>query len=155
MIIRTRCLRAASRAPSISHPDLLRPALCSPSSSKSFSSTSRCRSRIGGAPLSLPAEVNLRILEPPPQRNKAVTRVQLPKTVEVEGPLGMHRLPKQSTAELRAGKMTLQLPPYMSLEHNKETKKATLSVLDREERKQREMWGSSTSPAPLPSQPTT
>lgn len=37
--------------------------------------------------------------------------------------------------------MSVQLPPYMSLEHNKETRKATLSVLDREERKQREMWG--------------
>lgn len=37
--------------------------------------------------------------------------------------------------------MSVQLPPYMSLEHNQETRKATLSVLDREERKQREMWG--------------
>lgn len=31
----------------------------------------------------------------------------------------------------------------MTLEHNEETRKATLSVLDREERKQREMWGMS------------
>lgn len=37
--------------------------------------------------------------------------------------------------------MSVNLPPYMSLEHNKETRKAILSVLDREERKQREMWG--------------
>lgn len=42
--------------------------------------------------------------------------------------------------------MSVQLPPYMSLEHNKETRKATLSVLDREERKQREMWGMSCPP---------
>ena len=41
------------------------------------------------------------------------------------------------------GKMTLQLPPYMSLDHDKETRKASLSILDREERKQREMWGMS------------
>lgn len=31
----------------------------------------------------------------------------------------------------------------MTLEHNEETRKATLSVLNREERKQREMWGMS------------
>ncbi|KAK4696889.1 large subunit ribosomal protein L6, partial [Lecanoromycetidae sp. Uapishka_2] len=37
--------------------------------------------------------------------------------------------------------MTVQLPPYMTLEHNKETRKASLSILDREVRKQREMWG--------------
>jgi len=29
----------------------------------------------------------------------------------------------------------------MSLTHNKYTKKATLSILDPKERKQREMWG--------------
>ena len=44
-------------------------------------------------------------------------------------------------SNIPAGKMSVQLPPYMSLEHNKDTRKATLSVLDREERKQREMWG--------------
>ncbi|CAF9936968.1 MAG: hypothetical protein ALECFALPRED_007022 [Alectoria fallacina] len=37
--------------------------------------------------------------------------------------------------------MSVQLPPYMSLDHDKETRKASLSILDREERKQREMWG--------------
>ena len=39
--------------------------------------------------------------------------------------------------------MSVQLPPYMSLDHDKETRKASLSILDREERKQREMWGMS------------
>ena len=41
--------------------------------------------------------------------------------------------------------MTVQIPPYMSLDHDKETRKATLNILDREERKQREMWGMSAS----------
>lgn len=40
-----------------------------------------------------------------------------------------------------AGKIPLELPPYMSLEYNKETGKASLSILDRNNRKQREMWG--------------
>lgn len=51
---------------------------------------------------------------------------ELPKTVEIIGPLG---------------KMSVQLPPYMSLDHDKETRKASLRILDREQRKQREMWG--------------
>lgn len=41
--------------------------------------------------------------------------------------------------------MSVQLPPYMSIQHNKDTRKVTLSILDREQRKQREMWGMSTS----------
>ena len=37
--------------------------------------------------------------------------------------------------------MSVKLPPYMSLDHNAKTRKASLSILDREQRKQREMWG--------------
>ena len=51
--------------------------------------------------------------------------------------------------DVPAGKIPLQLPPYMSLEHNKETGKASLSILDRNNRKQREMWGMSPLELPL------
>lgn len=44
--------------------------------------------------------------------------------------------------------MSLELPPYMSLEHNEATRKASLSILDRNVRHQREMWGMS-GPEPL------
>ena len=54
-------------------------------------------------------------------------------------------MPKTFLADLSSGKMTVQIPPYMSLDHNKETRKAILSILNREERKQREMWGMSPS----------
>lgn len=37
--------------------------------------------------------------------------------------------------------MVMQLPPYASLVHDQMKRKATLSVLDAGERKQREMWG--------------
>lgn len=37
--------------------------------------------------------------------------------------------------------MVMQLPPYASLVHDQTNRKATLSVLDAGERKQREMWG--------------
>lgn len=41
------------------------------------------------------------------------------------------------------GKMSVKLPPYMKLDHDRDTRKASLSILDREQRKQREMWGTS------------
>ena len=56
--------------------------------------------------------------------------------------IGLH-LEGEAFADFRAGKMSVQLPPYMSLDHDKDTRKASLSILDREERKQREMWGMS------------
>ncbi|KAL9135587.1 MAG: hypothetical protein Q9175_003219 [Cornicularia normoerica] len=126
MILRSNCLRASSRNVSMLLPDFLVPALFSPHTSRPFSSTSRCRSRIGSAPLSLPQGVDLRFLEPPARIKQYNTMTELPKTVEIIGPLG---------------KMSVQLPHYMSLDHDKETRKASLSILDREERKQREMWG--------------
>lgn len=88
MIIRSNRLYAAPRGASILPPDFLVPASFSRIPIRPLSSTSRCRSRIGGAPLSLPAEVNLRILDIPAQRNKGITRTEQPRTVEVEGPLG-------------------------------------------------------------------
>ncbi|KAK0515135.1 hypothetical protein JMJ35_002514 [Cladonia borealis] len=126
MTIRFNQLLAAHRRAAVILPDFLLPAFSSPRTSKSFSSTSKCRSRIGSEPLSLPPNVDLQILDPPVQKNKSVALTEQPKIVEVKGPLG---------------KMTVQIPPYMSLDHDKETRKATLNILDREERKQREMWG--------------
>ena len=39
------------------------------------------------------------------------------------------------------GKRTVPIPPYMTLNQDVETKKATLIVQDKDVRKQREMWG--------------
>jgi len=68
-------------------PDFLLPAFAQLGPRRNFSSSLRCRSRIGGAPLSIPPEVNLRLLEPPPKR-KTVSRVEPLQIIEVEGPLG-------------------------------------------------------------------
>lgn len=126
MILRFNCLRTGSRTTPSLLPDFLVPALSSPHSSRPLSSTARCRSRIGSAPLSLPEGVDLRLLETPVKQRKAISRIEPPKTVEITGPLG---------------KMSVKLPPYMSLDHNTKTRKASLSILDRKQRKQREMWG--------------
>ena len=127
-------------------PDFLVPGLYARYPAKSLSSTSRCRSRIGSAPLSLPIEVNLRVVEPSPQKNSAVAKAEPRRTVEVEGPLGMR--PALSFAFITVlsstGKISLQLPPYMSIDHNETTRKVGLNILNRRERKQREMWGTCT-----------
>ena len=143
MIIRSTRMLSATRGATLLLPDFLVPVLSSNGTSRSFSSTSKCRSRIGGAPLSLPAEVEIQILEPLAQKKKDAVMTELVKTVEVKGPLGTRNPPRKHTQVLiwTIGKMTVQLPPYMSLSHDKEKRKATLSILDREQRKQREMWG--------------
>ena len=87
-ILRPRLLRGAIPLPL----DFLVPAVSVRTTVRSFSRTSKCDSRVGSAPLSIPPEVNMRILDPPKQ--KIISRSQPPKVVEVEGPLGLssHRM---------------------------------------------------------------
>jgi large subunit ribosomal protein L6 len=74
----------------------------------------------------LPPDVTLRIIEPPARPQQLVTRAEVPRIVEVEGPLG---------------KISVKLPSYMNLSQDETTRKATLTISDHKERKQREMWG--------------
>ncbi|KAL8708890.1 MAG: hypothetical protein Q9225_007535 [Loekoesia sp. 1 TL-2023] len=112
-------------------PDFLLPAfqVLPRSSIRPLSTSAPRASRVGAAPIAVPPEVNLRLLEPPKRRGP-VTRIEPPKTIEVQGPLG---------------KASVQLPPYVSYALNDATRKATLSVLDRKVRDQREMWGTTRS----------
>ncbi|KAL8905259.1 MAG: hypothetical protein Q9171_006735 [Xanthocarpia ochracea] len=96
---------------------------------RSFASSAPRTSRVGAAPIALPPEVNLRLLDPPKRRG-AVTRVEPPKTIEIEGPLG---------------KASVQLPPFVSYSIDDAAKKATLSVIDKKSRDQRELWGTTRS----------
>jgi len=43
----------------------------------------------------------------------------------------------------QTGILSMQLPPFMGLEHDTTTRKASLKVQDPEIRHQREMWGGS------------
>jgi len=40
----------------------------------------------------------------------------------------------------------MAVPGYLKIEHDELARKATLKIADREERKQREMWGMSNEP---------
>ena len=94
---------------------------------RSFSTTRLCRSKIGSAPLSVPQEVKFSILPSAVVRSgRGVSRDGQGSTVEISGPLGT---------------MKMNIPAYMSIEENPENRTRTLSILDANDRKQREMWG--------------
>lgn len=96
MIIRYNQLEVAPRGALIALPGFLVPAFFRPQQSRFISTTPRCRSRIGSAPLSLPPDVDLRILEPPPLRNNDIFRADPPRKVEVQGPLGLLKCPHRA-----------------------------------------------------------
>ncbi|KAL8781020.1 MAG: hypothetical protein Q9213_006197 [Squamulea squamosa] len=112
-------------------PDFLVPAFkVIPSSTRRFFASSAPRtSRVGAAPIALPPDVNLRLLDPP-RRRGSVTRVEPSKTIEIDGPLG---------------RASVQLPPFVSYNIDDTAKKASLSILDKKSRDQREMWGTTRS----------
>ncbi|KAL8809139.1 MAG: hypothetical protein Q9200_003686 [Gallowayella weberi] len=102
-------------------PDFLIPAFqVTPSPARRFATSAPQSSRVGAAPIAIPPDVNLRLLDPP-KRKGAITRVEPPKTIEIEGPLGS------------------AIAQYSG------AKKATLTVLDKKQRDQREMWGTTRS----------
>jgi large subunit ribosomal protein L6 len=124
---RRRCVSALknSRSTEISIPAFLLPAFHQQSSS--FSTSSPYQSKIGSAPLSLPPDVNFHIVEAPVQKKGArVSRTQEGATVHIEGPLG---------------KLSMPIPAYMNIISDEAKRTYSLSILDQEERKQREMWG--------------
>ena len=122
--------------------DFLAPGLCSGSWVKPFSSTSNRRSRIGSAPLSLPTEVNLRVIEPPPVKQSVIRKAEPRRTIEVEGPRGMQLgVPNPVIPLMRTGKISFEIPPFISIDHDQSTRKVALAIANRNERKQREMWG--------------
>ena len=126
-------------------PDFLIPAFSytSASRSRSFSTSLPRASRVGAAPIGLPEGVNIQVIEPP-KRKGVVTRVEPPKTIAIEGPLGTYgqiEALMQMVTNFGQGKASVSLPPFLSFAVNGKTRKAALSVQDRKIRKQREMWG--------------
>lgn len=93
---RATLTRVAEVSQTTSVPDFLLPAFAHLGPRRNFSNSLRCRSRIGSAPVSIPPEVNLRLLEPP-LRRKALSRIEPAQVIEVEGPLG-----KSNSASLEA-----------------------------------------------------
>jgi len=76
--------------------------------------------------LSIPPEVNFIVTEPQTVKAGLRRTVSTRPTVTIEGPLG---------------KLTMTIPQFVKLEHDKAARKAVVSVEDKEVRNQREMWG--------------
>ncbi|KAF2098358.1 ribosomal protein-like protein L6 [Rhizodiscina lignyota] len=93
-----------------------------PSRQRTFSSSSQCKSKIGSAPLSIPAEVTFTIMPPPPSAKQVQGRGM--STVHIKGPLG---------------ELHYDIPPYITIDQS--TNKPTLGIQDAKVRHQREMWG--------------
>lgn len=53
-------------------------------------------------------------------------RRNITPTVQIKGPLG---------------ELSMTIPSYLKIDHDVTSRKATVSVLDAQERQQREMWG--------------
>ncbi|KAI9663596.1 MAG: hypothetical protein M1829_006055 [Trizodia sp. TS-e1964] len=97
------------------------------SQSRTFSATSIQSSRIGGTPLSLPPDVDIRVLKlPVPKNGKRLNQEQPREFLEVQGPLGV---------------MSIDLPPFVNFEMDPASRRALVTVQDRTIRQQREMWG--------------
>jgi large subunit ribosomal protein L6 len=73
-------------APAITLPSFLVPAF--KAGPRHFSSSTNHASQIGRAPLSIPPEVNFRVLDPPVKTNGKYTAEIAKRSVEIEGPLG-------------------------------------------------------------------
>lgn len=134
MEVTKRCIRS-SRAIStawtprdVTLPAFLVPAFAQRSRQTSaFSTSSRCASKVGRAPLSLPPDVTFQIHQtPPPKAGRQVSRTQVGSTVNVKGPLG---------------EMSMQIPSFVSIESTGKARTYTLSVLNKEDKDQRAMWG--------------
>jgi large subunit ribosomal protein L6 len=107
-------------------PAFLVPAFYPASRARTFSATTACCSKLGRTPLSIPEGVEL-VIGDPKTKKDATTYMKISKRqVTVSGPLG---------------KLDLDVPPFVKLDHDEVGRRLTLSVQDREVKQQREMWG--------------
>lgn len=93
---------------------------------RQFSNTVSRPSKLGRTPISIPPGVEILIGEPKVKKDPT-TYLRIPKrTVTVQGPLG---------------KLDLEIPPYLKIDHDAESRKAVLSIENIAEKCQMEMWG--------------
>ncbi|RYP75785.1 hypothetical protein DL769_003741 [Monosporascus sp. CRB-8-3] len=92
---------------------------------RQFSNTAKRPSKLGRTPISIPPGVEILISEPMVKKDPT-TYLRIPKrTVTVQGPLG---------------KLDLEVPPYLKIDHDAEARRAVLSIENGEVKQQNEMW---------------
>lgn len=125
---RRRVLEAAASVTSTSSvvtlPGFLVPAF--QRTTKQFSTTTTRPSKLGRTPLSIPPGVEITIGEPFIKRDMTQWKQQPKRKVTVQGPLGQ---------------LEMDIPEFIKIDHDAEARRAVLSVENRDEKHQREMWG--------------
>lgn len=120
--------RVLEKAAAVTLPSFLVPAFQTTSQQprRHFSNTSSRPSKLGRTPITIPPGVEVTVGEPWVKRD-LTTYLRIPKrTVTITGPLG---------------KLDLDIPPYVQLAQDPETRRVMLDIEDRQEKKQMEMWG--------------
>lgn len=93
---------------------------------RAFSASAVHNSKLGRTPLTIPPGVELTIGEPIVKKDPT-TYLKIPRRkVTVAGPLG---------------ELSMEVPPFLHINHDTATRRITLAVEDREVRHQRAMWG--------------
>ncbi|KAI1801354.1 ribosomal protein L6 [Daldinia bambusicola] len=107
-------------------PAFLVPAFQTTAPRRQFSNTATKQSKLGRTPISIPPGVDLTIGEPRVKKDPT-TYLRIPKrTVTIAGPLG---------------KLDLEIPPYLTINHDEATRRAVLSIENNKIKQQKEMWG--------------
>ncbi|KAK2599299.1 hypothetical protein N8I77_011068 [Diaporthe amygdali] len=124
--------RARAIAPSsiVTLPSFLVPAFqncaAAPAARRQFSASTSRPSKLGRTPISIPPGVELTIGEPYIVKDFTTYKQTPRRTVTVTGPLG---------------KLDLNVPPFLQLDHDLAARRLVLSIEDNEQKKQKEMWG--------------
>lgn len=119
-----QCVTSASRQPSDSISAFLLPAFARSSTSRRFTTTPPCQSKIGSAPLSVPQGVTFTII--PPSTKNIGPRTQAMSTVQIKGPLG---------------ELSMEIPNYVNIDQDPKLPGPTLTIQDSTDAKQKAMWG--------------
>ena len=128
-------------------PLFLTPAF-STSRAQCFSTTIPAHSRIGGAPISVPLEVSLNLVDLP-EASVRTRGKDIPKfAAHIKGPKGVFCTADRdcvsrlvNISRCIVGEMSLNIPSFLTVSKDEANHKITLSVLDSEVPHQRAMWG--------------
>ena len=117
---------ALVNVPSFLLPAFQSTAICARGPSRQFSSTPGRPSKLGRTPISVPPGVEI-LVGDPIIKNDPTTYLRIPKRIlTVQGPLG---------------KLDIEIPPFIKIDQDAESRKAVLSIEDAKEKRQKEMWG--------------
>ncbi|KAH6843139.1 mitochondrial 54S ribosomal protein YmL16 [Chaetomium sp. MPI-CAGE-AT-0009] len=119
---------ASNPSSTVTLPGFLVPAFQTTQASarRAFSATTHRPSKLGRTPLSVPPGVDLAISDLFIKKDMTSYLKTYKRKITVTGPLGT---------------LELEIPDYVNIDHDAAARRVELSVKDRDQRNQREMWG--------------